>query len=105
LSNVADTLAQKGTIRWATDFGRPNKFEVVSLAACPNAVVAVVKSQDRTRARPQWHLSAVRIDNGTLMLNQELYDEPLPGGLSIDREGRVIVTILDGQVLAFENKQ
>ena len=63
LSNIADTLANQGAIRWSTDLGRPNKFEVVSLVACPNAIVAVVKSQNRTRARPQWHINAVRIDN------------------------------------------
>ena len=104
LSNIAEKLATEGTVRWSTDLGKPNKFEVVSLAVCPNAVVAVVKTQERFRARAQWYLTALRPDNAGLMLNQELIGEPAPGGISIDRDGRVVVSMLDGQVIAFAKK-
>jgi outer membrane protein assembly factor BamB len=56
---LAETFAADGAVRWQSDLGEPNKFEVHSLAVCPESVVAVVQYQHRVRAQPQWFLVAL----------------------------------------------
>jgi hypothetical protein len=94
-------LEQGDAVRWKTDLGSANKFEVVSLLVCPNAVVAVTHSQSRNRAQAQWWLSALDKKNGQQILRQEIRGEPLPEGLLMDREGRLVVAMLDGSHLCF----
>jgi hypothetical protein len=38
---------------------------------------------------------------GAPLWRQELRDEPLPGGLLVDRDGRVIVSMLAGGLTCF----
>ena len=94
-------LEQGDAVRWKTDLGSSNKFEVVSLLVCPNAVVAVTHFQSRNRAQPQWWLSALDKKNGQQILRQEIRGEPLPDGLLMDRQGQVVVAMLDGSHLCF----
>ena len=70
---------------------QPNKFETVSIVACPESVVAVVKYQMRFRAQPQWFVAALAVGNGRVLFQHELHTEPLPGGLLIDKDGQIIV--------------
>ena len=62
-----------------------------ALAVCSNAVVVAGKTQ----------VAALNLADGSV-----LWSEPLPGpavtwGLAVDRDGRVIVALEDGQVLCF----
>ncbi|HUT88575.1 MAG TPA: PQQ-binding-like beta-propeller repeat protein [Thermoguttaceae bacterium] len=100
---LADVFATDGAVRWQSDLNEPNKFEVHSLAVCPESVVAVVQYQNRARAQPQWALAAFKADDGTPIWfwRHDLPGEPLPGGLLVDRHGQVVVTMLDGRVLCF----
>ncbi len=98
---LVQALQRVHSTLWQTDLGGPNQFEVVSLALCPNAVVAVVQQQLLIRARPQWFLTLVNPQNGSLMQRVELPGEPLPEGLLVDRDGRVVVVLTDGRVLCF----
>jgi len=66
-----------------------------ALAVCSNAVVVAGKTQ----------VAALNLADGTV-----LWSQPLPGpvvtwGLAVDRDGRVIVTLEDGQVLCFGAEQ
>jgi len=99
--NLTDPLREQGKARWETDLGEGNKFEAVSLVLCPNALLAVVKQQQKFRSQPQWFLTALNISDGKPLWQQELRGEPLPGGLLIDRQGQAVVTMLDGRVLCF----
>ncbi len=101
--SLAETFEADGAVRWQSDLNEPNKFEVHSLAVCPESVVAVVQYQNRVRAQPQWALTALKADDGTPIWfwRHELPGEPLPGGLLVDRHGQVVVTMLDGRVLLF----
>lgn len=99
--NLAVLLERDAAIRWHTDMNQPNKFEAISLAVCPNAVVGVVKYQDRIRAQPSWYLIGCHIEDGRIMFRQELRGEPLPGGILVDREGQIVVTMIDGRLLCF----
>ena len=91
---------QRGT-RWQTDQKQFDKFEVVSLALCPNAVVSVAQYQVRNRAQSQWWILAFNRETGKQILRQEIRGEPLPGGLLINRHGQAIVSMLDGNILCF----
>ena len=96
--NLALAMQQDGGVLWQTDLGQPNKFEVVSLAVCPNAIVAVVGHQVRVRAQPQWFAVALKAEDGKQLWKKELRGKPLPGGLLVDRAGQVIITMLGGDI-------
>ena len=75
---------------WAFDCG-----DSEALAVYSNAVVVAGKTR----------VAAVKLGDGAV-----LWSEPLPGpavtwGLAVDRDGRVIVTLEDGQVLCFGAEQ
>jgi hypothetical protein len=104
-TSLAEQFAAGGAIRWTSNLGESEKFEAVSLAVCPNAVVAVVSFQQKFRAQPQWYVVAFDNDRGRVLFRQELADEPLPGGLLVDREGGVVVTMIDGTLMRMGKKQ
>lgn len=74
-----------------------------SLAIASNEALAVVRSQNRLRASPQWYLMAFLGDTGVPIWfwRHELPSAPLPEGLAVDRDGQVVVTLLDGSVLCY----
>ena len=99
--SLADQFANRGAVQWQTDLGEPNKFEAVSLVVCPNAVLAVIQQQHNFRAQPQWYVVAFNKESGQQMWRQEIIGKPLPDGLLVDRDGQVIVTMLDGRLICF----
>jgi len=67
-----------------------------AVAICANAVVIAEESQ----------IIAVDIDDGGILWSHPLPAAPVEWGLAIDKEGRAIVTLTDGQILCFgENRQ
>ena len=100
-TSLTDALRDADAVRWETNLGESNKFEAVSLVVCPNAVIAVVRNQQKFRSQPQWYLTALEAKSGRLMFQRELRGDPLPGGLLVDRDGRIVVTMLDGRVLGY----
>ena len=100
-NNIVNSMTTRSEDRWRTNLGDMSKFETVSLAVTPNAVVAVAKFQDLRRAKPLWTLLVLASQNGRPMAQQPLQGDPLPGGLLIDRNGRVIVTMLDGSLVCY----
>jgi hypothetical protein len=101
---LVDELAATGAIRWQSDLGEPNKFEAVSLVVCPNAVVAVIQQQNKNRAQPQWFVAAFDKEMGRRLWQHEIHGKPLPDALLVDRDGQVIVTMLDGSLLCLTKR-
>jgi sugar lactone lactonase YvrE len=66
--------------------------------------VAVVRSQTRHRAHPQWYVVALDGNTGSIFFQQELRGDPLPDGLLVEAEGRIVVTMLDGRVVCLRPK-
>ena len=99
-ASLADTLSEDA-IRWTSDLGESNKFEVVSLVVCPNAIVVAMQQQHRARSQPQWYVAAVNKQTGAAMWRQEIFEEPLPDGLLVDRDGNVVLTMVSGTVGCF----
>ena len=98
---VADQLTREDTIRWGFSLGRKQRFEVLSLALGPDEVVAVLQHQQEHRAQPEWSVAALDIDEGGLSFQQHFTNEPLPGGLLIEHDGRVVVVMLNGTVYSY----
>ncbi len=99
--NLVSVLSTRGKVSWQSDLGDSSGFESLSVALAPNAVVAVARYQVLHRAVPQFFLTALNSDDGSQMFQIELPAEPLPGGLIVDRSGRVMVAMLDGGVASF----
>jgi hypothetical protein len=64
-------------------------------------LVAVARYQDIRRAVPQYFVVSLNPEDGSQISQAELPSEPLPGGLLIDRKGRVIVNLLNGNLACF----
>ena len=67
-----------------------------SIAVCKNAVAIVRTSPDGMH-----ELEVVNIKNGERIdgYQSSLVSPPLPWGMAVDREGRIIVTLKDGQII------
>ncbi|MCJ7675504.1 MAG: PQQ-binding-like beta-propeller repeat protein [Sedimentisphaerales bacterium] len=63
----------------------------VAWAVCSNAVLVAAKSQ----------IVALNIEDGSVLWSQPVPAAPVPWGLAVDRDGRVIVTLEDGKILCF----
>ncbi len=61
------------------------------VAVCTNAVV-VAREKD---------INAVDIETGSLIWTRPLSSPPMPWGVAVDRDGRVIVSLRDGTVACF----
>ncbi len=103
-ANVAARAQQENLLRWQSNLDGARKFEAVSLVVCPNAIVAVARSQTRHRAHPQWYVVGFDSTTGSIMFQQALLGDPLPDGLLVDAEGRIVVTMLDGRIVCLTSK-
>ncbi len=63
----------------------------VAWAVCSNAVVVAKKSE----------IVALNLRDGEVLWSEAVPSAPVDWGLAVDRDGRVIVTLEDGQILCF----
>ena len=100
---LVNAFEKDGAVRWSSDLGQRNKFEVVSIAVCPQSVVAVMKHQVRHKAHPQWFVTALSSQTGAeyWFWRYTLSAKPLPGGLMVGSRGQVVVAMLNGSVQSF----
>lgn len=102
-NNLVSLMTVRQEQRWQSNL-EATRFEAVAVALTPNAVLAVASYQDMTRARPLWFLVALSPDNGRRLWQQELPGEPLPDALLVDRDGRILVTLLDGGLVCYAGR-
>lgn len=100
-ANVVQKMSSRAEEAWQASFGDEQGFEPLSLAIAPNAVVAVARYQDLHRAVPQWFLTGINPADGAQLFQVELPAEPLPGGLTIDAEGRILISLIEGGLVCF----
>ncbi|NIP22825.1 MAG: PQQ-binding-like beta-propeller repeat protein, partial [Phycisphaerae bacterium] len=72
-----------------------NCNESVSLAVCNNAVVVANRTE----------IVALDIKDGKVLWSQPVSSPPVPWGLAVERNGNVIVSLENGQVLCFGNRR
>ena len=63
----------------------------VALAVCSNAVVVAKKSE----------IVALNLKDGGVLWSESVPSAPVDWGLAVDRDGRTVVTLEDGQILCF----
>ena len=63
-----------------------------------NAVVTVLEKPRPRRLASDWELAGLDPETGKVMLRQRLQSAVLPGGVLVDRNGRIIVVHEDGSV-------
>jgi len=68
-----------------------NCTDSVALAVCSNAVVVAKKSE----------IVALNLKDGSVLWSEDVPSAPVSWGLAVDRNGRVIVTLEDGQIMCF----
>ncbi len=83
---------------WQSDLYR----DPTSLAVCENAVVVageLKQPESDEKHDAQFAVSAFDFKDGSLLWSQDLPAAPISWGLAIDRDGRSIVTLVDGTVV------
>ena len=95
------TAVRRGQLQphaMAQQFGNS---QAVAVALTANAVVAVTSKSVPGTRWPLWDINAYDVQTGALIWKQALPDAAMPGGLSVDRAGRVLVVLEDGRLICF----
>jgi outer membrane protein assembly factor BamB len=101
----AEDYAQGDTDRppsplWTASLG--DNTDVVALALAPNAAVAAYETKlIRTAKPPRWRVCVLDLEDGSPKWSWNLPAAPLPGGLLIDRDGRIVAVLQNGSVICF----
>ena len=79
----------------------PKGSDTVSLALARNAVLAVCETPRPRQLATRWIVSCLNSEDGSLMWRKDLSHQARPGGLLVDRDGRVVVVMENGNVACF----
>jgi len=77
--------------------------DTVSVAIARDAILTVCKTPKFRDWRANWLLCAWNREQGNLLSQVPVPAEALPGGLLVDREGRVVVVLQNGSVVCYGN--
>ena len=75
--------------------------DTVAVCLAANAVVTLSEQQQKRSLSTQWFVSALRLNDGALLWEKRLPGAALAGGLAVDRDGRVVVVLEDGDLVCF----
>jgi outer membrane protein assembly factor BamB len=75
--------------------------DTVAFVIAKNAVLAAIRQQRPRSISSNWTLAGLSPDTGKVMWRKRLSSAVLPGGLLVDRHGRIIVVHEDGSVSCF----
>jgi hypothetical protein len=67
---------------------------------CPGSL-AVAVARNAVVIADASHAAARDLESGRLLWDQALPASPVPWGMAVDRAGRVVLTLVDGQVVCF----
>jgi outer membrane protein assembly factor BamB len=83
---------------------RLQESDAVSIAIAKNVVLVVYETPVIRNRNSRWTLRSLNPADGATVWEQRLPSPVLPGGLLVDREGRVIVVMEDGSVVCYAGK-
>jgi hypothetical protein len=75
--------------------------DTIAVAIARDAILTVCKTPKFRDWRADWRLCAWDRDQGSLRAQVSVPGEALPGGLLVNREGRVVVVMQDGSVACY----
>ena len=75
--------------------------DTVAFVIANNAVLTVFEQQRPRSLSSTWTLAGLDPQTGRVMWRQRLSSAALPGGLLVDRHGRIIIVHEDGSVSCF----
>ncbi|MBW7997856.1 MAG: PQQ-binding-like beta-propeller repeat protein [Candidatus Glassbacteria bacterium] len=81
--------------------GRLRESDTVSLVLAANALVEVYSTEVVRHRNPRWRVRASSLTDGSLIWEEDLGSPAMPGGLLVDRDGRVVVVLEDGRMVCF----
>jgi outer membrane protein assembly factor BamB len=91
----AGTLERKWTVKEIQD------SDAVAFVIAKNAVITALEQQRPRSLSSNWTLAGLNPETGKVMWSKRLRSAVLPGGLLVDRHGRIIVVHEDGSVSCF----
>lgn len=77
----------------------PKGSDVVSVALAKNAALAVCEIPGQRSLASRWTVCALDLSSGDTLWRFELPSAALAGGLLVDRDGRVIISLADGSLV------
>lgn len=72
--------------------------DTIAMTVTPNAVLAVCEMPQPRNRDSLWIVCALNLKDGSMRWKQSLPHPARPGGLSVDRDGRILVVLTDGRV-------
>ena len=75
--------------------------DTVALAVAPNTVLAVCEAQHPRSFRMRTTLCSLDVTSDTTEWERTLPGQVMPGGIAVDRNGRVFVVLADGGIVCF----
>lgn len=80
-----------------------NLFAYAGAVATPNAVLLLARPSELEDGQPApYRLTALNLKDGSALWSHRLPAAPVPWGLAIDAQARIILTLEDGRILAFQ---
>jgi outer membrane protein assembly factor BamB len=86
-------------LRWQTT--GMGLIDTMAIALASNAVVAVSAIAEEDGVYSEWAVTAIDPGDGSIIWQEKLPSEPIPGGLLVDGSGRVVVVLKDGGAICF----
>jgi len=91
----ANTLKKSWTAQELKD------SDTVAFAIAKNAILTALETQRPRSLSSNWTLAGLDPETGKVMWRQQLPSAALPGGILVDRHGRIIIVHEDGSVSCF----
>ena len=82
-----------------------SESDTVSLVVARGAILAACETPRARSLASKWQLCALDAEDGNVAAQLPLPSAALPGGLLVDRDGRVVVVLESGGVLAFGGRE
>lgn len=96
---------EEGAKKLATDWSVKPYQEISAVVIAKNALLVTGLDRDAKKAdQTSPGITAISLKDGRLLWKQPLPGNPVAWGLAQDRTGRIIVTMMDGKVVAFDRE-
>ena len=95
--------ADKPRPRWVAKALRGG--DTIALAVTPNAVLAICEMPQPRNRDSRWILYALNLDDGRMLWDRTLPGPARPGGLTVDRHGRILAVLADGRIACYGDER